>query len=117
VRTKSKVNFRHSVNVLRKDPSVPDTAGHPYVPLTVRKQVPCEVKVTGGRESEVGRQNTAIVTYSVSLYQAANKPITPDCWLEWKQGGTTHKLQIELIPPLSHEDDISELICTEEVGR
>ena len=112
MRNKAKTAFRHTVNVLRKDPNNPDTAGQPYVPITIRKQVPCEVKVTGGREAEIGHQNTAVVTYSVSLYQAAHAPIEQDCWLEWKG----RKLQVELVPPLAHEDEVTELICTEEVS-
>lgn len=105
--------LRHAVDVWRKNASTTDSDGQPFVPVKVRKQVPCEVKVTGGREAEIAHQNVPVVTYTVTLYQSAQNPITEDCWLDWKG----RKLQVEFVPPTAREDEVTELVCTEEVGR
>lgn len=105
-------SFRHFVDVFKKTSSQDDD-GQPFVPVAVRKNVPCNVTPTSGREVEQGHQNVPVNEYTVRLFQAAANPITPDCWLSWKG----RRLEIANVQPLVSESLPVDLLCTEEVGK
>jgi hypothetical protein len=103
---------RHQCSVWRHSSDTDDN-GQPRAPECIRRNVPCDVSAVSGNEAEIGRQNVAVLNYSVRLYQSTKTPITPNCWLVWRG----RKLQVEFVPPTSRDFDLCDISCTEEVGK